>query len=545
VNPAHDVCKTALAITESGFTSLSLAATKLDYPTECAPAGKMGIGDIVLSLVVPKGPAQDVDVVAQSVGALVSLASAPECGSTAFVECAPSIPVSGGSFSRLRLYGLEPGKHSVYVSGTVPSDIALSVSFSAASLRPSNETCGTPLALVERQSQTVSLVDAKQDLTSACAPVDPEPDPHPIPDPMATVEVPVWTPGELVYSFTLDQPRDVRVFSSPLDAYGLPRLSLRTSPCTTAASELTCRNGAPTASLFARSLPAGQYYLGVSASGPSEVEVRLEESAPSEAPLDQGCLGSPTLVPGQTLDLPLSDHTDSVDLGCLPGAPDSTHSLTLKAATDVLLVERISDNDTGAVSLALPTCAVGTRISCGTSDTSPVRARAYGVAPGTYRAVAESASGTPVTLTAFTRNAVPAMLVSFADDCSAPFEIPETGGRFKGSTANAHADFSAGCDGSNQGAYGAPDQILHLALSRKSRVVLDMGGSTYQTMLSVRSGETCPGNELQFACAAGYQASRSFLDLDLESGDYYVQIDGYRGAAGAWALDVYVTPDSN
>jgi hypothetical protein len=32
--------------------------------------------------------------------------------------------------------------------------------------------------------------------------------------------------------------------------------------------------------------------------------------------------------------------------------------------------------------------------------------------------------------------------------------------------------------------------------------------------------------------------------LDLESGDYYVQVDGYGGAAGAWSLDVYVTPDS-
>jgi hypothetical protein len=133
----------------------------------------------------------------------------------------------------------------------------------------------------------------------------------------------------------------------------------------------------------------------------------------------------------------------------------------------------------------------------------------------------------------FTRNAVPATLVPFADDCSAPFEIPEAGGRFKGSTANAHPDFSAGCDGSNQHEFGAPDQILHLALKAKSRVVLDMAGSTYQTMLSVRSGSSCPGSELELACAAGYQASRSFLDLELDKGDYYVQVDGYLGDAGA------------
>ncbi len=88
----------------------------------------------------------------------------------------------------------------------------------------------------------------------------------------------------------------------------------------------------------------------------------------------------------------------------------------------------------------------------------------------------------------------------------------------------------------------ATDQ--HLALQTKSRVVLDMSGSGYATMLSVRSGASCPGSELPLSCAAGYSADRSFLDLSLESGDYYIQVDGYAGASGAWSLDIYVTPSS-
>jgi hypothetical protein len=242
--------------------------------------------------------------------------------------------------------------------------------------------------------------------------------------------------------------------------------------------------------------------------------------------------------------LSLTDHADAVDVGCLAGAPDSSHSLTLTEASDVLLVARISANDTAAVSLALPTCSEQTRLSCGASSTSPVRAHAYAVAPGKYRALVESALASPVTLTAFTRKAVPATLVAFADDCSAPFEVPALGGRFKGNTANQHADFSAGCDLGNQNQNAAPDQLLHLRLETKSRVVLDMAGSGYSTMLSVRAGTTCPGTELPLACAAGQAAGRSFLDLDLESGDYYVQVDGYGGDAGAWSLDIYVTPDS-
>jgi len=545
-SPAYDVCKTALAISESGFTSLSLAATKLDYPTRCAPTGELGLGDVVVSFQVPSGPAQDIDVVAQSDGALVSLASAPQCGEVADIECALSVPTAGGSLSRLRLYSVGPGKHSIYVSGTAPSDVALSVIFSPGTAPPSNETCGTAGALTPGEPLTASLVNAQPDLTTACTQVlDPSPDAIPAPTPMNDGHPPAWSPGELVYSFTLDRARDLKIFGTPLDAYGLPQLSLRKTPCSTAGSELSCRNGAPSASLFVRALPPGTYYVGVSASGPSDVEVRLEESEPSAPLPDEGCPGAPPLSIGETLDVALSDHADSVQLGCLAGAPDSTHSLTLRVASDVLLVERISDNDTGAVSLALPACTVADRLACGTSATSPVRARAYGVAPGTYRAVAESASGSPVALTALSRKTVPVTLVPFADDCSMPFEIPATGGLFKGSTANAHADFSAGCDSSNLNKYGAPDQILHLALETKSRVVFDMAGSTYETLLSVRSGAACPGSELQLACAAGYQASRSFLDLDLEPGDYYVLVDGYRGAAGAWSLDVYVTPDSN
>ncbi|HEY0463759.1 MAG TPA: hypothetical protein VGC79_06100, partial [Polyangiaceae bacterium] len=282
----------------------------------------------------------------------------------------------------------------------------------------------------------------------------------------------------------------------------------------------------------------------VASSGPGNVDVRLEESAPTSPPADQGCADPPELVAGQTLDVSLSDHADAVDVGCLAGAPDSSHSLTLNEAADVLLVARISANDTGAVSLASATCSAETRLSCGTSSSSPVRARAYAVAPGSYRAVVESALGSPMTLTAFTRKAVPASLVAFADDCSAAFEIPAVGGRFKGNTANQHADFSAGCDLGNQVKNGAPDQLLHLRLETKSRVVLDMAGSAYSTMLSVRSGATCPGTELPLACAAGQASSRSFLDLELESGDYYVQVDGYAADSGAWSLDVYVTPDS-
>jgi len=531
--PMHDVCKDALTIDASGFTSLSLAATALDYPTKCAPAeGMLGdamLGDVVVALEVPDGDAKDVDIVVRSGDSPVSLATTTErCEHPVDVTCSPSF----GGVSRLRLYSLAPGIYPLYVSGKVGSELSLAVTFSAASAAPLNETCGTALPLVAGVAQTAVLAGSASDLTSRC-------DPDASTDEQISVKS-----GELVYSFSLAEARDVRVFGTPLDDYGAAQLSLRNAGCKNLSSELTCRTGSPASALFARALPAGQYFLSVASSGPADVDVRLELSAATEPPDDQGCADPPPIAAGETIDVSLTEHADAVDVGCLAGAPDSSHSLKLTEASDVLLVARISANDTGAVSLASPTCSEQTRLSCAASSTSPVRAQAYGVAPGTYRAVAESALASPLTLTAFTRKAVPATLVAFADDCSAPFEIPAAGGRFKGNTQNQHADFSAGCDLGNQAKNGAPDQLLHLRVETKSRVVLDMAGSTYNTMLSVRSGATCPGTEMPLSCAAGQVAARSFLDLDLESGDYYVQVDGYGGQSGPWSLDVYVTPYS-
>jgi hypothetical protein len=520
VTPAHDTCGDPLLVSDSGMVSLSLAASHLDYPTTCAPADQ-NLRDVVVAISVPAGAPQDVDVVAQSSGSLLSLATADKCGDAASARCAQSFAIMNGSLSRLHFYGLPPGNYPLYIAGDGEAEVALSVQFSAASVAPSNETCGTALALAPGASQQVSLVGTKLDLSSACKSLS----------------------GDLVYSFTLDKSQDVRVFANPLDQNGTPQLSLRSSGCSGAKDELTCRSGSP-AALFARALPAGTYYVSVGDSGPSDVDLRLELSEPSVAPADEGCNTAPALSSGQSLEVSLVDHSDAVNTGCLSGAVDSSHSLTLGETSDVLLVERISAHDTGAVSLATAACTADSRLSCGSSENSPVRARAYAVKPGTYRAVAESALGDPVLLTAFTRPSVPSTLVALADDCSQPFEMPATGGRFQGNTANVHADFSAGCDVGNQPKNGAPDQLLHLALKHKSRVIFDMAGSGYSTMLSVRSGTACPGTELPLSCAAGYQPERSYLDLDLDPGDYFVQVDGYAGAFGAWVLDVYVTPDT-
>jgi hypothetical protein len=103
------------------------------------------------------------------------------------------------------------------------------------------------------------------------------------------------------------------------------------------------------------------------------------------------------------------------------------------------------------------------------------------------------------------------------------------------------------CDAPGVPSPGAPDQVLSLNLKQAQRVVFDMEGSTYATILDVRQGATCPGQTVLLtnnvgACFVGFDSERSFLDLELTPGQYWIVIGGYDLAKGPWALDVRVLP---
>jgi hypothetical protein len=251
-------------------------------------------------------------------------------------------------------------------------------------------------------------------------------------------------------------------------------------------------------------------------------------------------MGSPVMAPNVTIPVMLSTHEDDVNLGCNPGAVDAAYELDLAAASDVLLVERIAQGDTGSVALSTPACTPQTTLVCQEGGSSPVRGAKHNVPPGAYRVVAQSLLAEDVELTAFVRDAVPPTLVAFAGGCNEVFPIPATGGFFQGNTANATPHFAAGCDEGGVMGAGANDQLLSLTLTAPQRVVFDMAGSGYNTILDIRQGPGCPGTEIPMACAVGFPPECSYLDLELGAGTYYIQVDGFQLAAGPWFLDVRV-----
>jgi hypothetical protein len=517
--PSHDTCLDPLEIKASGLYSIDTTGASFDYGGSCALANAAKRRDVVAAVIVEGGP-KEVDVIALAPAGGLAIGLASTCGKPETeIACETGVTSArGGSLARIRGRSLAAGAYPLYVWTDSDELVTLQVQLANPSLKPTNETCGTAAPIAIGPPTMVSLVDTAPDLPTKC-------------DRMT---------GDLVYSFALDEPKDVDVNAVSLDGFGNPSISLRSASCSGSNDEIACSTGSQ-ASVFARAVGPGTSYVSVSATADTEVQVTVTTRPPSVAPPDETCEGAPLLVPNRTLDVSLLDHTDDITFSCSPsGAADAAYQIDLPNASDVLLVERISSGDSASVALAFPACGSGDALACTSGNTSPLRASARGVPAGSYRAVAESSGRLPVELTAWIRPAAPPALVPFSDTCATAALVDPRGGFFQGNTSNASADYPAGCDASGQAPGGAQDQMLKLALETRKRVVLDMKGSSYNTLLDVRKGPACPGIEVPNGCTIGTTADRSFLDLTLDAGVYWIQVDGYAGDSGSWLLDVRV-----
>lgn len=520
IQPANDGCGDPKILEQPGLYTLSLAGAKLDTSATCAPTTLPSLRDVVAGLTVPPGPPRRVDVRVTWPSGVNAVSLGKQCGvAEDELACASSLPnpAIGGQIARLRAHSLDPGVYPLLVYGSLDTTATVSYELGDASAPPPNETCATALPLLPGEPTLVPLVGVEANVPMSCGPLQAR---------------------DLVYVINLDQSYDVRAFASPADGIGSAVLSLRQAPCAEEKDELACGSGG-TAAVFRRKLGPGPVYLAVSSTSGSDVNLLVTTEPPTDPPADESCgSGPPVLTPGVDRLLDLTNSTDDHTF-CTVGQRDVVHALPIQQTSDVLLLLRTSQTTIGTVSLVRPPCDPLTDVlTCRTALPSPIRARVPAVAPGAYRVVTELSAATPAELTAFTRKSVPPVLVPFADGCADAFPIPPEGGTFQGNTANTNSDFSAGCD--QGGAVNAPDQLLKLELPSKKRVILDMNGSAYPTLLNVRKGPECPGKELNLSCTIGTLPQRSFLDLTLEQGTYFVQIDGFNGASGAWFLDVFV-----
>jgi hypothetical protein len=513
---ANDVCSTAFKVTAAGTYLLDTVASQKDYTTSCSVRTPSAARDIVVEITVPAGAAQDVVVRAETSSPRddVAIALQTTCGNAASEKSCGYVRNAGDAWAIARSVAADSKLYAV-VTTQSESKVDLRVDLLPATTKPTNETCATPKPVTVDQPFEMALIDPAKDLASDCS------------DFAKT--------GELTYSFTLTQPRDVEIYASTLVGSGEPVVSLRKAAC---ADELRCRLGNnPPA--FVRSLPTGTHVFSVAATSQIRANVLVKTSPPTGAPPDQTCATAPTAQLNVPFSVNLAGHEDAIKNGCLPGGPNAAYKLTLAQRSDVLVVGSFASSDVGGVSINTPACGVGDSLECSTGSGLPLRVSRRNMDPGDYRVVVADQRALNTELLVLVRPAVAPVTVT-SDTCGDAAVIPETGGFFTGNTENATANLSAGCDAPGQRIFGAKDQQLRLTLSKRQRVVFDMLGSTMSTLLDIRSGDPCPGVEVPNACAIGTGPSRSFLDKVLDAGTYWVQVDGYNDSAGPWYLDVRV-----
>jgi hypothetical protein len=514
--PEFDACAGGLAIGAPGSYRVSPAGAVLDYGAACA-TDSPALRELVLLVNVPAGDARDIELVARTPSGNLALARPSTCGATpAAAECVSGAQLgTGEGVARLHLYSPPPGAQAIYLYADSNAEIQLDVSDEVASLDTGNVSCAVRSALLAGTPIDVDLASPGTPLESAC-PTD---------------------RGDRYFEFTLDAVSDVRLVAESLDGLGEPRLSVRALDCAVLADELRCAQRA-VASTRLRALPEGTYVAAVSASGPTRARLELDVRPPTAAPASDTCEAPPALAANRTAVLDFDGHEDDIAVGCSPGSIDTARRLDLDATSDVLLVARFSPGDVGAVALSEPACRTADAVGCTPAAGELSRVSRRGVAAGEYRVVMESALGYPATILAAVRPTSAPTLVPGSEGCADAVAIDPQGGLYQGNTSNAAADLSASCDFATP--TGAPDQLLKLTLGSPRRVVFDMRGSDFDTLLDVRSGPACPGDEVPSACAVFSSGDRSFLDLQLSAGDYFVQIDGYAGASGNWFLNVFV-----
>ncbi|MFO0677433.1 MAG: putative metal-binding motif-containing protein [Polyangiaceae bacterium] len=517
-SPVGDTCAAPVPWPGSGNYRMDTAAARRDVTTSCPLSNETTARDVVAKFTVPAGAPRDVDVWSSG-SPPVALAIQGICGSTSGdLACS----AYGALFNtRVRARNLGPGDYYAVVGVARESTVDLKFELRDPEPKATNETCGSAMPIATDVEIPVSIIDAAKDLESRCPSVT----------------------GELTYSVTLTTPKDLRIDSRTVRGQGTPVVSFRSSACSGPADELRCKSFTNSAStLLVRSVQPGTYVVAVSATAPSDVAL-VVASAPPTSPLpDESCATAPGITTNTDVTVNLRDHGESVGDGCFPGAPSAALALPLGFASDVLLVGRFAQlGGGGALSLGPPTCTSVDRLACVGGNT-PVRLSKRNVPAGQYRVGVFDSLGNQVVLTPLVRPTRPPTSVGPSDGCADAFEIPATGGYFTGDTSMATAETNPPCDGQNNPLGGAPEQVMHLRLPARSRVVFDMEGSSFITVLDVRRGPACPGAPVTDGCYVGFASNRSFLDLTLDAGDTWIVVDGFGGAKGPWNLDVRVLP---
>ncbi len=400
------------------------------------------------------------------------------------------------------------------------------------------ESCGALTSLIDVSSGTVTLrgstAKSVQDSQLSCA-------------------LPGSVGPDVVFGFTLAQRRRVTATVKPLSTSPgfQPIVGARTE-CATTSAEIACGYFAPERgqASFVAEAGEGQLFLWVDSEtdvgGEFELEVTFDE-----APSVDSC-AAPGVLRGQDLIELTGDTHGLADDGASScggmGAPDAVYRLTLDRPRrikiealglvgfrPVLSVRRTCTalNSEAACTLATPSTnvAVVEIPSAEAGDYFLAVDGASSGATGRYRLRVALAEPVPPPTNEFCSSASELITMSGMTSVSV-----------QGDTTGAKSD-AVGCDGTG------PDLVYSLQLAQPSMVrvlVTPFAGSRLQPVLYLRRDQACTSQIVrdQLHCApAGQAGFPAQLEVPrLETGRYYLFVDGKAGTSGAFDLQLELGP---
>jgi Putative metal-binding motif len=529
-----DNCRSELVVTEPSVLTLDLGALSADVASLC---GAQGAADAIVWIEVPADKA--LYVRATSNVADVALAVQRTCGDVGTeLVCNWGNRESQATGSRLSVavaaateVAGERVALRVSAEGLGPAQVELEVEFEPVPEPLVNDDCSGALRIQPDEPLLVDLRTARAEGSSHCA------------TPRAAgggVLEPLGSPwADASYELVLEEAQDVTVYAVTEDDAAQPALALFSGGCG-AESEVVCTRGNDS-ELFVRSLPAGTYQLLVAATVPAPVHVVLALTEPSTAPAGEQCEPPLDLPLGEATVLDPIQFADDLRLGCSNFGRDLALEFELEERSDVLLRARASAAERVAVALATDEGeCLSEQLACGASLRGQPRVAVHNLAAGSYRAALESEIGNPLEALLLRRPARAPVVVAVADNCDDPLPVPAVGGFFTGDTARAGSDFTASCDLAGVAVGGSSDQLLALSFEDPTRLVLLSRGSEIPLLVNLRSGQTCPGTEVERGCfVADGPEQGGYFERVLPAGDYWLQVMGYAGGAGRWELEIF------
>ncbi|MBW2701877.1 MAG: hypothetical protein JRF33_13760 [Deltaproteobacteria bacterium] len=120
-------------------------------------------------------------------------------------------------------------------------------------------------------------------------------------------------------------------------------------------------------------------------------------------------------------------------------------------------------------------------------------------------------------------------------DCALPLELDLSVASVTGSTAGGGDDYVGSCQNSGS----ADEMVYHFELSESLTITFDLSGSSYDTMMYLRSDCTNASSEIACDDDSG-DGLDSMFEVDLQPGDFYLFIDGYNNSVGNYTLTLDV-----